>query len=111
MDFSILCEVDGFVLGDGLLDGEGHAETLEAGGDVDDGFLAGLHAVEKVASLVEEEVVAVEVFDAEDLGFRLAEFVEADSEAGKVHGSAALVTDDLALARGGRLQEVLVELD
>jgi hypothetical protein len=111
MGFSILYEVDGFVLGDGLLDGEGHAEALDAVGDVDDGLLAGLDAVEKVAGLVEEEIVAVEVFDTENLGLGPTELVEADSEAGKVHNSASLVADDLALARGRGLQEVLMELD
>lgn len=67
-----LVEVDGFVLGDGLPDGQGHAETLDAVDDVDNGFLASLDAVEKVAGLVEEEGVAVEIFDAEDFGFRHA---------------------------------------
>src|SRR5439155_9033769 len=37
--------------------------------------------------------------------------VEADSEAGKVHDNATLVADDLALARGRGLQEVLMELN
>src|ERR1700738_1310265 len=82
-------QVNGFVLGDGLLDGEGHAEALDAVGEVDDGLLAGLDAVEKVPGLVEEEVVAVEVVDAEDVRFGLAEGVEADGEAGKIHDGAA----------------------
>src|ERR1700720_4271483 len=107
----VTVQVDGFVLGDGLLDGEGHAKALDAVGEVDDWLLAGLDAVEKVPGLVEEEVVAVEVVDAEDVRFGLAESVEADGEAGKVHDGAALVADDLALPRGGGLQKVLMELD
>jgi hypothetical protein len=104
-------QVDGFVLGDGLLNGEGHAETLDAIGDVDDGRLASLDTAEKVAGLVKEEVIAVEVFDAEDLGVGSAESVEADGEAGKVHEDATLIADYLALTGRRGLQVVLMEVN
>jgi hypothetical protein len=104
-------QVDGFVLGDGLLNGEGHAETLDAIGDVDDGRLASLDTAEKVAGLVKEEVIAVEVFAAEDLGVGSAESVEADGEAGKVHEDATLIADYLALTGRRGLQVVLMEVN
>ena len=57
------------MLSDGLLDGERHAETLNAIDQINYRFLTGLDAVEKVSRLIEEEVVAIEVFDVEDFGF------------------------------------------
>jgi hypothetical protein len=64
-----------------------------------------------VAGLVEEEVVAIEVFDAEDFGVGFSERVQAHGEAGKIHDGATLVADDLALTRGRRLQVVLMEMN
>src|ERR1700722_11566406 len=67
--------------------------------------------MKEMARLVEKEVVAIKVFDAEDFGFRIAERVKADSEARKVHHHATLVADDLALTRRRKLQKILMQLD
>jgi hypothetical protein len=99
------------VLCNRLLDGKGHAEALDTVGNVNEWPLASLNTVEEVAGLVEEEIVAIEIFNAEDLRFGLAKDVEGDGEAGKVHDGAAIVADDLALTRGRGLQIVLVEMN
>ena len=69
---------------------------------VDDRLAAGFHAVQKVAELIEEQLVAIEVFPTGGLGDLALLIVSRDGERRQVHQDFSAIADDLAAATGGR---------
>ena len=78
---------------------------------VDDRLAAGFHAVQKVAELVEEQLVAVKVFPARGFGDLAVLIVSGGGERRQIHQDFSAIADDFTSATGGALDVVLLQVD